>query len=109
MILEKQADIVIADHARKDTPVGSISWTYVDQSIKKGVLEELDDHRAGPLQHTVRAVGSGGGAKKSRTPYTAEDDRILKDWVLKGERAGLSSSGLELFKQLEERVRSPHS
>jgi len=104
MKLEKQADIVIADHARKDCPTGSISWTYIQDSAKKGVLEELEDHRAGPASHVVREVGSRGPTRKGRTPFSAEDDRILKSWVTDGERAGISVKGNELFKQLEEKV-----
>jgi hypothetical protein len=102
--LEKQADIVIADHARKDNPAGAISWKYVEESVKKGELEDIEDHRAGPVTHTAREVGSGGPTRKGRTPFTAEDDRILMEWVMKGERAGIAVKGNELFQQLEEKV-----
>ena len=44
MDLEKQADLIIADHARKDTPPGSISWKFIEQSVAKGVLEDIEDH-----------------------------------------------------------------
>jgi hypothetical protein len=102
--LEKQADIVIADHAKKNCPTGSISWTYIQDSAKNGALEELEQHRAGPASHVVREVGSGGPTRKGRTPFSAEDDRVLKKWVMDGERVGISSKGNELFKQLEEKV-----
>jgi hypothetical protein len=105
--LEKQADLVIADHARpKHCPAGSISWRYVDQSVKKGELEDIENHRAGPATHMAREVGSGEPTRKGRTPFTAEDDRILMKWVMQGERAGISSKGNELFKQLEKQVLS---
>lgn len=99
--LEKQADIVIADHARKNCPTGSISWTYIRDSVQKGVLEDLDDHRAGPLSYIAREVGSGAPTRQGRTTFTAEDDRVLMDWVVMAERAGLSTKGNEIFKQLE--------
>jgi len=102
--LEKQADIVIADHARKDCPVGSISWTYIEQSAKKGVLEDPEDHRAGPATHVAREVGSGQPTRKGRTRFTDEDDRILKKWVVEGQRAGIPIKGNELFIQLEKQV-----
>ena len=49
MLLEKLANIMIADHARKDAVPGSYSWTWIEQSVNKGKLEDLNDHRAGPI------------------------------------------------------------
>ena len=103
MKLEKLANIVIADHARSDSPAGSISWRFIEWSVREGVLEDKDDHRAGPAEHT-RPVGSNQPAKKTRTPFTAEDDRVLLEWVVKGERAGVSTKGNELYIQLERKV-----
>ena len=104
--LEKHADIVIADHARKkDCPPGSISWKYIEESAKKGELEDEEDHRAGPATHVPREVGSGQPTKKGRTPFTAEDDRVLTQWCHEAERKGLSLKGNEIYKQLEIKVR----
>ena len=103
-MLEKQADIVIADHARKDCPTGSISWKYIEQSAKKGALEDIEDYRAGPVTHTIREVGSSQPTRGGRTPFTAEDDRILMEWVVKAERNGASVKGNEIYKQLEAKV-----
>lgn len=96
---------MIADHARKHNPAGSISWRFIEESVKNGQLEDLENHLAGPVTYTAREVGSGGPTRQGRTPFTAEDDRILMDWVVKGERAGISAKGNELYKQLEEKVR----
>lgn len=104
MKLEKQADLIIADHARKDCPTGSISWTFVQDSAKYGALEDIEKHRAGTVAHVAREVGSSGPTRKGRTPFTAEDDRILMRWVLRAEKAGKSTKGNEVFKDLEKKV-----
>ena len=77
--LEINADMVLVDHARKDCPVGSISWTWVEQSLKNGTLEDIEDHRAGPVHAPVREVGSTQPTKKTRTKFSPEDDKILLD------------------------------
>lgn len=102
--LEKQADIVIADHARKSLPVGSISWTFVEKSVKLGRLESLENHRAGPAEQVIRVVGSAQPARKGRTPFTREDDRILMEWCIRAERQGKSLKGNEIYIQLEAKV-----
>jgi hypothetical protein len=102
--LEKNADIVIADHARKDCPPGTISWTFIDQSVKKGKLEDIEDHRAGPAEGMVRNVGSSAPARKGRTPFTHEDDAMLMDWCARAERQGVSLRGNQLYIQLEAKV-----
>jgi len=96
--------MIIADRARKNCPLGSISWHWIDQSVKKGELEDIELYRAGPAESTVREVGSAQPIKKGRTPFTAEDDRILRDWCIKAERKGVSMKGNELYKQLEAKV-----
>jgi Rap1 Myb domain len=73
--------------------------------VAKGELEDIEDHRAGPPVGTIRAVGSVQPTKKGRTPFTAEDDRILMEWCAKAERKGLSLKGNDLYKQLEAKVR----
>ena len=107
--LEKSADIIIADDARKEVVPGSYSYKWIDQSIKNGALEDLDDYLAGPRVGAARVVGSvARPAKNTRTPYTAEDDRMLFEWVQAQAQRGGSTLGNEMFKQLEER-NSRHS
>ncbi len=103
--LEKQADIVIGDHARKDQPEGSISWTFIESSIRNGRVEDVENHRAGPITRAVRQVGSAQPTKKGRTPFTPEDDRVLTKWCASAERKGLSLKGNEIYQQLEAIVR----
>jgi hypothetical protein len=104
--LEKKADYVIADHFRRDCPPGSISYTFIEQSLKDGVIADPQLHLAGPAIGTLREAGSSRPPKRSKTPYTAEDDRLLYKWVKDHERQGTGlSGGNELYKQLEKMVR----
>ena len=102
--MEKHADIMIADHARKDAPPGSFSWTYIEKSVANGVLEDLENHRAGPAQGTIRPVGSDRPTRGTRTHFSAADDRALAIWVTKAEARGLSTKGNSIYEQLEKSV-----
>ena len=114
------------DHARKDNVPGtsvlpifpecfpkartdrksSYSWQYIDKSVKNGVLENLDDHRVGEPARTVRAVGSVNSMpkKSTRTPFTAEDDRILTEWVTGYGARGGYVLGNKIYEQLAAEV-----
>jgi hypothetical protein len=92
---------MIADHVRKDAVPGSYSWTWIEQSVKKGILEDLEAHRAGPVAGTSRPVGSSQPTRNTRTPFTAADDRALALWVTSAEKQGLSTKGNEIYQQLE--------
>jgi len=125
--VEKHADIKIVDHARKDalpgtcvTPLSlclliirrspdlivcSYSYTYIERSIRNGVLEDLEDHAVGPPAGTVRSVGSViHPAKTTRTKFTPEDDRILWLWVEQTPQQGGGTDGNIIYKQLEAKV-----
>ncbi|KAF2825368.1 hypothetical protein CC86DRAFT_371062 [Ophiobolus disseminans] len=100
--LEKQADYMIADHIRKDCPPGSISYEFVDKSIKEGRLRDPQDHRAGPQLGEAREPGAiNRPVKGGRAPYTADEDIILYIWVRDCVANGGSASGNEIYKQLE--------
>jgi hypothetical protein len=105
--LDKQADILIADPAKKrECPAGSISWKYIEDSTKNGVLGDIEEYRIAPATHSPRGVGTGQPTKRGRTPFTAEDDRVLTKWVMQAERRGLPTQGNEIYKQLEVKVGS---
>lgn len=106
MLLEKHADVIIADHARKDAPHGSVSWKYVADSIKAGELCIIDKYRIGHAA-VPRPVGSTQHVKATRTPFTAEDDRRLIKWVLEQERRGERSSGNKIYQEFAEQVNPP--
>ncbi|KAH7410667.1 hypothetical protein BKA64DRAFT_359350 [Cadophora sp. MPI-SDFR-AT-0126] len=104
--LEINADMIIVDHARKDCPPGSISWTWIEYSLRNGILEDIEGHRAGPAQAQVREVGSTQPTKKTRTKFSPEDDRILMEWVTRAERKGSSILGNIIYQQLAQKY--PH-
>ena len=88
-----------------DLIVDSHSWKYIELSIRNGILEDLDKHRVGLPAGTIRDVGSiVQPAKGSRTPFTAEDDRVLYEWVEQLEDQGSATAGNVIYKQLEAKV-----
>ncbi|THV50902.1 hypothetical protein BGAL_0131g00070 [Botrytis galanthina] len=96
--IEKNAGIIIADGVRKDSPPGSISWKFIEESAKAGKLVDMEEYRCGASERA-----NAQPAKSTRTPFTAEDDRILTQWVLEGERLGRKIKGNELYIELAER------
>jgi len=103
--LEKQADLLIADHMRKDAVPGSISWTFIQDSVKNNSLESTADHVCGRPLGTVREAASAAPTKSTRTDYTAEDDRVAYKWGKEADERGASSRGNVIWKQLEVLVR----
>ncbi|KAG8532712.1 uncharacterized protein KY384_002589 [Bacidia gigantensis] len=100
--LEKQADVKIVDHARKEQIPGTHSYTFIETSIRKGTLEDLADHAVGSRPGTVRSVGSVvQPAKATRRKFTAAEDLILWDWVNTNPQKGGGTEGNEIYKQLE--------
>lgn len=77
---EKDADIKLVDHARKNLPPDTYSYRYVEWSVKNGQLEDLEKHRAGPS--AARPVGATHIPTRShRLPFTLEDDQHLWDYM----------------------------
>ena len=102
--LEKQADILLVDHQRKNAAPGTHSYRYVELSIRNGRLENLDDHVIGATSRVHRPVGSVTMASKGgRNNYTEADDQLLWDWVKPLEDTGQPTAGNEIYKQLEAR------
>ena len=99
--LDKHADYIIVDHARKNNTPGSISFQWIEESYRKGELQPLEDYVQGPSNRASRAVGS---TKSSRTPYTPEDDSELWEWVQEHGKAGARLQGNEIYKGLERKV-----
>ena len=104
MPLEKHADLLVADHLRKDAPEGSVSYEYIDACLRAGRLVEKEGHLAGRPEGTARPVGSSEPGKRTRTPFSAEDDRILTSWVLRHRKSG-QLKGNKIYEELAGRVR----
>lgn len=102
--LEKQADILLVDHKRKNAAPGTHSYKYVELSIRNGRLENLEDHVVGGTSRTDRPVGSVTMAPKGgRNNYTEAEDQLLWNWLKPLEDAGAATAGNEIYKQLETR------
>ncbi|KAH8896026.1 hypothetical protein GQ53DRAFT_36827 [Thozetella sp. PMI_491] len=101
--LEKQADILVADHARKDVPAGDfVSWLFITESVKHGRLEDLEDRR---IHRSSRGPGpaASGTAKGTRVPFSSEDDKLLRLWVARPASKEAGTSGNIIFKDLAEK------
>ncbi|PNY26866.1 Telomeric repeat-binding factor 2-interacting protein 1 [Tolypocladium capitatum] len=96
--LEKQADILIADHARRDAPAGSCSWKFVTDSVEHGIIQLKDRYRLGPAPGVPRQAGSSQPTKRMRTPFTHGDDVALAKHVLSH---GRYLTGNKLYQQFE--------
>ncbi|KAF1976926.1 hypothetical protein BU23DRAFT_454992 [Bimuria novae-zelandiae CBS 107.79] len=104
VLLEKQADYLIANHHRSDCPPGSISCTFIDKSIERGELQDPEDHPAGPPTGTVRESGSlSRPVKGTRDAFTQQEDTLLYKWVRDQVNAGGLANGNEIYKALEKR------
>jgi hypothetical protein len=102
--MEKFADVRIADHARKDAPNGSVSWKYIEDSVKEGELRNINEYtKASGLSQ--RPVGSTQPAKATRNKFTVEEDQLLGSWVLKQEHLGEKLGGNKIYQLFAETVR----
>ncbi|RSM19987.1 hypothetical protein CDV31_001066 [Fusarium ambrosium] len=97
--LEKQADMLIADHKRLDAPPGSYSWKFIEDSVKHGIIQIKDKYRIGPDPDLPRPVGAKHGAKTTRTPFTKDDDANLAKWVLS--RRSQQQQGNAIYQEYE--------
>ncbi|KAL1966968.1 hypothetical protein VTN77DRAFT_3712 [Rasamsonia byssochlamydoides] len=101
VLQEKDADIKLVDHTKREIPLNTYSYQYVEKSIRNGRLENLEDHRAGK---TTRPVGAYGIPSRSRrVPFSLEDDQIVWDWMQPYEVSGAAVSGNVIYEQLAEK------
>ncbi|KAL4989936.1 Rap1 Myb domain-containing protein [Aspergillus falconensis] len=89
-LFEKDADVQIVDHKRKNLPANVYSYQFIEKSVQKGRLEDLEAYRAGPS--TARPVGATNiPAKGQRSPFTTEEDQLIYDYMQAHEKNPLSS------------------
>ncbi|EHK48238.1 hypothetical protein TRIATDRAFT_81783 [Trichoderma atroviride IMI 206040] len=98
VVQEKDADMLIADHARKDVPLGSYSWKYITESVKAGFVQVEDKYLNGPPPGQPRPILAGSRAKKTRTPFSEQDDAILAKHVL---QKAIDTAGNKMYMELE--------
>ncbi|KAJ5595105.1 uncharacterized protein N7459_001313 [Penicillium hispanicum] len=101
VLLEKDADMKLVDHTRKNLPPDTYSYRYVERSIQTGLLEDPAVHRAGPS--APRPMGATQIPKKgTRSDYSLKDDQIVYDWVYPFEQEpGAPISGNKIYQLLE--------
>lgn len=106
--LEKQADILIVDHMRKNQAPGTTSYRFVEVSIRKGQLEDVEAHAVGVVTRAARTVGSTTIAPKAgRRPYTDAEDQFLWNMIKPFEEKGGASKGNKIYEQIE-RINPTH-
>ncbi|CAH0056410.1 unnamed protein product [Clonostachys solani] len=104
--LERQADMLIADDARKDSPPGSYSWKFIEDSVDKGMVQIKDKYLIGPDPDLPRPAASGSLARGKRVPFTPADDAVFVKWVLA--QAHRFESKVKLCKEFE-KINSRHT
>lgn len=102
-VLESEADMKIHDHLRVTTPAGTYSYTFIDQSIRDGVLANKDQHRAGQARSVVRQPGDiTQPTRRSKVAYTKEDDCLLHDWMTEHLNSGGADGGNKIYQAIAE-------
>ncbi|KAJ5669630.1 hypothetical protein N7462_010700 [Penicillium macrosclerotiorum] len=103
VLLEKDADVRLVDHTRKNLPSDTFSYQYVERSVLRGRLENLESHRAGPS--APRPMGASNIPKKgTRRPFSLQDDQIVFDWLVPFEKDPRApTNGRKIYEKLEER------
>ncbi|KFA53124.1 hypothetical protein S40293_03158 [Stachybotrys chartarum IBT 40293] len=96
--LEKYADILIADHARRDAPPNSYSWKLITDSMQHGMMQLKDRYRIGPDPDMPRPSGGGRPTKPGRTPFLPHEDAALASWVLAHSN---NRTGNKIFQEFE--------
>ncbi|GKZ25774.1 hypothetical protein AbraCBS73388_001585 [Aspergillus brasiliensis] len=102
-LLEKDADIRLVDHKRKNLPSDTYSFKYVEDSHRLGKLQNLENYRAGPSE--ARPVGASNiPTRGHKVYYTLEDDQLLWDWMQPHERNSKAYiRGNKIYQELAEK------
>ena len=99
--LEKNADMLIADHARKDAPPGSYSWKLITDSVDNGIIQLKDRYRIGRDPEIPRPAAGGGLTKATRTAFTHAEDVALAKWALSH---AVDRTGNKIYQKFAETV-----
>ncbi|KAK1244628.1 hypothetical protein MKX07_003427 [Trichoderma sp. CBMAI-0711] len=99
---EKDADMLIADHAKKNSPPESYSWKFITDSVNAGIIQVEDKYLNGQVPsapNARRSILAGHHARKTRRPFTTHDDALIAKYVLK---EGINTAGNVLYMKLED-------
>ncbi|CAG8253084.1 unnamed protein product [Penicillium salamii] len=102
VLMEKDADVKLVDHKRKNLPKDTFSYQYVERSIANCQLEDLEAHRSGPS--APRPMGATNiPTKGKRSVYTLGDDQIVFDWIYHFAKSpGAPVQGNKFYQDLSE-------
>ncbi|KAL6866644.1 TRF2-interacting telomeric protein/Rap1 C terminal domain-containing protein [Trichoderma novae-zelandiae] len=100
---EKDADMLIADHVKRNAPPGSYSWKFITESVNAGIIQVEDKYLIEPPPPERRSILAGAHAKRFRTPFTDFDDALLTKYVLEN---GGKTAGNVMYMKLEDEY--PH-
>ncbi len=101
--VDVEADIRLVDHTKKLNAPGTYSYKYVEDSIRRGALQDLTSYAIGPSSRVSRPVGSTRTAPKpGRASFSEEEDQLLWNWIQPFVDRGGAWKGNEIYKQLEE-------
>lgn len=105
--LEKEAHVLIADHARKGNPPASLSYTWLEACLRQGELVNKECHTASTAGIPVACqnAASRPATLGGRVAFSPEDDRILVACVKDAARHGQSILGNVLYQELAAKVR----
>ncbi|KAK1146311.1 hypothetical protein N8T08_003098 [Aspergillus melleus] len=81
-LFEKDAEIKLVDHMKRNRNLSADTFSYrlVEDSVRKGRLQNLEDYRCGPS--TSRPVGATNiRSRGHKILYTLQDDQALWDWM----------------------------
>ncbi|KAI9653718.1 MAG: hypothetical protein M1829_001140 [Trizodia sp. TS-e1964] len=102
---ESEANILIFDHLNsRRNPINSVSYKFIDESIKIRRRVDVGEYPAGPRFKHVRSSGYSAPIKNTRTPFSLEDDKELLEHVRKAEKQGMKVLGNKVYQDLEEKV-----
>ncbi|PYH45093.1 putative transcription factor Rap1 [Aspergillus saccharolyticus JOP 1030-1] len=99
-LFERDAEIKLVDHKRKNLPPDTYSFKFVEDSLREGRMQNLEPYRAGPSE--ARPVGASYiPTRNHKVPYTIADDQVLWDWVQQYERDPTASiAGNKIYQEL---------
>ena len=87
----------------KDACQGTISYKWLEESIRLGELQDPEKYRIAVPSRTQ------GGRTFRRTEFSKKDDQILLEAVGKATEMGLALSGNKLYDDIASQVCLPRS